>query len=73
MDTDLMTNTGSSGTILYYLNAWGAAVVSSTVNKKNSIRKYNKSVLQKFKNLNVYTYTYKKEFNEDAKFKIDMS
>jgi hypothetical protein len=29
--------------------------------------------LQKFKNLNVYTYTYKKEFNEDAKFNINMS
>lgn len=42
-----------------YINYLGSVTVNSDEKLKHSIRPYNKWVLNKFKNLNIYTYAYK--------------
>jgi hypothetical protein len=42
-----------------YFNYLGTLTVNSDEKLKHSIKLYNKSVLDKFKNLKIYTYAYK--------------
>jgi hypothetical protein len=48
----------------YYFNTVGSVTTSSNAKLKHWIREYNKNVLDKFKELKLYTYVYKHdEFN----------
>jgi hypothetical protein len=49
---------------LFYLNSSGSIITSWNKKLKHWIREYNKNVLDKFKELKLYTYVYKHdEFN----------